>query len=377
MSPLISLFLDSDGTSPPATSSQQSLDASFSRPSLDDTLLSASLRAEVHPQVAIESVRDVLHGPSDVLPIDSQELDSEVLSPGDSGYSADRLDIGGNIDNLARGTLPDDGFDDDYPRHSSHERQVFDLQKEVDTLTCRLLRAESDSGAQLGTLSSDLPRLIRSAVSDSFAGLEQDLPHRISLEVRSEVARTLETIVSELSGLREFKRIMDSNSSQIKHFGSTLTELVGGQTQLHRSINVLTTRVDTFPTSISHEVQNKVSTPLGAKFDTLSRLVRSSQSTTPGTTSTPLKTAPLPPAPSPVPRAKECYLCGGRDHIRADCPKKRDWCVRCALYGHRHSTCQDRDLECELCLSQGRSSFALGHHKYVFCIIPLLSFISF
>ena len=164
--------------------------------------------------------------------------------------------------------------------------------------------------------------------------------------------------------MRDFKRIVETNSSQIKQFGSTLAELVGGQTQLQRSVSVLTTRVDTFPTSISNEIQTKLSTPLGVKFDTLSRLVRSNQQNAPGSTSTPLKGAPLTPAPSPVPRVvKECYICGKRDHTRADCPKKADWCVRCARYGHRHSTCQDRDLECELCLSQGRPSLALGHHK--------------
>ena len=351
---------------PSATSSQQSLDASFSRHSLDDTLLSASLKADVHPQAVAESVRDVLHGPSDGLVMDSQELDSEVLSPGDSGYSADRLEIGGTLDGLARDTTPDAAIDEGCSRQASHDRQVLDLQKEIDTLNARVLRAESDSGGQLGGVSSELPHLVRSAVSDGFASMEHDLPHRIGLEVRSEVSRIHENLVSELSALRDLKRATEANTSQIKRFGSTLAELVGGQTQLQRSVTVLTTRVDTLPTSISHEVQSKVSTPLGVKLDTLSRLVRSSQQNAPGSTSTPLKSSPLTPVPSPVPRVvKECHLCGGRDHVRADCPKKRDWCVRCAQYGHRHSNCQDRDLECELCLSQGRSSLALGHHKYV------------
>ena len=81
----------------------------------------------------------------------------------------------------------------------------------------------------------------------------------------------------------------------------------------------------------------------------------------------------LPPPSSPAPRIpKDCYICGKRDHVKADCPRKQDWCVRCSLYGHRHSNCQDRDLECELCLSQGRSSLALGHHKYVLSPFPVI-----
>ena len=365
MYPLLFSFtsLESGDSFPPTTSSQQSLDASFSRSSLDDTLHPSSVKADVHHQVATEGVRDVLHGPSDGMAMDSQELDSEFLS-GDSGYSAERLEIGDNSANLVQGTIPDDAINDVFPNHVPHDRLVIDQQKEIDNLNARLLRAEADSGSQLGDISSELPRLIRSAVSEGFVGLENDLPRRISLEVKNEVSRVHESLVSELSIVRDFQRLMDTTSSKIKQLGSTIADLVGGQTQLQRSVSVLTTRVDTFPTSISNEIQTKLSTPLGVKFDTLSRLVRSGQQNAPGSTSTPLKNAPLAPAPSPVPRVvKECYLCGRRDHTRADCPKNSEWCVRCARYGHRHTTCNDRYLECELCLSQGRSSLALGHHK--------------
>ena len=353
------LLLDSDDPFPHAASSQQSLDASSSRHSLDDAHLPVSLKVEVNSQDASESVRDVMHGPSDGMAMDSQDFDSEVLSLGDSG-----LELGSNLDSLARGTIPDDVLNEAFPRPASDDRLVLDLQKEVASLSSRLLRAESDSGGQFGDLSSDLPRLVRSAVSDGFADMEHEHNQRIGLEIRSEVSRMHESLASELSCLRDFKRATDTHSTQLKNFGSSLTEIVGVQVQLQRAVNVLTTRVDTFPTSISNEIQSKLSTPLGVKFDTLSRLVRSNQQNAPGSTSTPSKTAPSPSAPSPVPRAvKECHICGRRDHTRTECPRKQDWCVRCSRYGHRHSTCQDRDLECELCLSQGRPSLALGHHK--------------
>ena len=74
------------------------------------------------PLVVAEGARDAMLGPSDGLTMDSQELDSEALSPGDSGYCADRLDLGNNPDSLVRCTLPDNTINEAYPRHASQDR---------------------------------------------------------------------------------------------------------------------------------------------------------------------------------------------------------------------------------------------------------------
>ena len=349
------------------------MDASSSRQSLDDTLHPSSLRPDVDPHVLAEGARDTLLGPSDNLAMDSQDLESEVH--GDSGYSGDRQEVGESLDSHAREAVSDDALDDLGRRSNSHERLVHDLQKEIDTLNVRLVRAESDAGGHFGSIASELPNQIRYAVSEGLASLEQDLPHKISIDLRGELSRALEPLTAELNSLRESKRAFDTTSTQLKQFGSNLAELLSGQAQLHRSLSILSTRVDTLPTSMSHEIQTKFLAPLGTKLDSISHLVRGSQRNVPSSTSTPVKSSPLAPAPSPVPRVtKACYTCGCHDHTRANCPQKHDWCVRCLRHGHRHSACQDRDLECELCLSKGRASLALGHHRYAF--YPFTPFVS-